>query len=225
LESQLSRMNCRYFDWFNSGDFGGNGTRVMLPGTGSFLEHAILPDREDERMCFRRDRKRDFLEMQAMASLLQEGRTSPAPFPSADRWLRKYRRRRPCRARRGPVRVSPSPSDLVFLPTRASSWNQISIGLPLVRRFSQIDGYRCLSLIRALAVVNCQSPWLIGIAIVLPSCNFVYQVCLSGMRRSRHWDERTRFGLCHIEPTAVLWSVVPFEPFGQPPCFGAGKAS
>ena len=27
----------------------------------------------------------------------------------------------------------------------------------LVRRFSQIDGYRCLSLIRALAVVNCQS--------------------------------------------------------------------
>ena len=27
----------------------------------------------------------------------------------------------------------------------------------LVRQFSQIDGYRCLSLIRALAVVNCQS--------------------------------------------------------------------
>ena len=27
----------------------------------------------------------------------------------------------------------------------------------LVRRFSQIDGYRCLSLIRALVVVNCQS--------------------------------------------------------------------
>jgi hypothetical protein len=26
------------FDWFNSGDFGGNGTRVMLPGTGSFFE-------------------------------------------------------------------------------------------------------------------------------------------------------------------------------------------
>ena len=29
--------------------------------------------------------------------------------------------------------------------------------VPLVRQFSQIDGYRCLSLIRALAVVNCQS--------------------------------------------------------------------
>jgi hypothetical protein len=27
----------------------------------------------------------------------------------------------------------------------------------LVARFNQIDGYRCLSLVRALAVVKCQS--------------------------------------------------------------------
>ena len=26
------------FDRFNSGDFGGNGMSVMLPGTGSFFE-------------------------------------------------------------------------------------------------------------------------------------------------------------------------------------------
>ena len=45
------------------------------------------------------------------------------------------------------------------------------------------------------------------------------------MRRSRHWDERIpNSELRHIEPTAVLWRVMPFEPFGQPPCFGGGKS-
>ena len=32
-------MNCQMFSTgFNSGDFGGNGRSVMLPGTGSFFE-------------------------------------------------------------------------------------------------------------------------------------------------------------------------------------------
>jgi hypothetical protein len=59
-------------------------------------------------------------------------------------------------------------------------------------RFSQIDGYRCLSLIRALAVVNCQ-PALAWLAFRSSSQAAIssMRVCLFGMRRSRHWDERT----------------------------------
>jgi hypothetical protein len=41
----------------------------------------------------------------------------------------------------------------------------------LVARFGQIDGYRCFSLMRASAVVNCQSAF--DISIVLPSRDFV----------------------------------------------------
>src|SRR5262249_11084465 len=61
----------------------------------------------------------------------------------------------------------------------------------LVARFSQIEGYRCLSLMRALGVVKCQFGlvWL-----ALRSCSQAaissMRVCLSGMRRSRHWDDR-----------------------------------
>src|SRR6516165_2560865 len=62
----------------------------------------------------------------------------------------------------------------------------------LVARFSQIEGYRCLSLMRALGVAKCQFAlvWL-----ALRSCSQAVissmRVCLSGMRRSRHWDDRT----------------------------------
>jgi hypothetical protein len=38
---------------------------------------------KNERMRSCRNRERNFLEMQGMASLLQEGMTSPAPFPLA----------------------------------------------------------------------------------------------------------------------------------------------
>src|SRR5665647_1002451 len=65
-------------------------------------------------------------------------------------------------------------------------------GIGLVARFSQIEGYRCLSLIRALGVVNCQ---LALVWLALRSCSQAaissMRVCLSGMRRSRHWDDRT----------------------------------
>ena len=62
----------------------------------------------------------------------------------------------------------------------------------LVAQFIQIDGYKCLSLIRASAVVNCQSAfaWLAFRSSSQTAISFM-RVCLSGMRRSRHWDERT----------------------------------
>jgi hypothetical protein len=33
-----------------------------------------------------------------------------------------------------------------------------------------------------------------------------------------------KLGFRHIEPTAVLWRVMPFETLGEPPCFGGGKS-
>src|SRR5947209_16034553 len=62
----------------------------------------------------------------------------------------------------------------------------------LVARFSQIDGYRYLSLIRASAEVNCQSAlaWLTFRSSSQAAISSM-RVCLSGIRRSRHWDERT----------------------------------
>src|SRR6266481_4835277 len=64
--------------------------------------------------------------------------------------------------------------------------------LVLVARFSQIEGYRCLSLMRAFGVVKCQLALVLW---ALRSCSQAaissMRVCLSGMRRSRHWDDRT----------------------------------
>ena len=40
------------------------------------------------------------------------------------------------------------------------------------------------------------------------------------MRRSRHWDDRTPVLTLKIEPAAVLWRVMLFEPLDQPPGFG-----
>src|ERR1700730_7289299 len=62
----------------------------------------------------------------------------------------------------------------------------------LVALLNQVAGYRCLSLMRAFLVVNCQSAlvWL-----ALRSCSQAaissMRICLLGMRRSRHWDVRT----------------------------------
>src|SRR5438552_11533126 len=89
----------------------------------------------------------------------------------------------------------------------------------LVACFSQIAGYRCLSLMRAFLVVNCQSAlvWL-----ALRSCSQAaissMRICLLGMRRLRHWDVRTPSSdSARIEPAAVFWSVVPFEALDQAP--------
>ena len=71
-------------------------------------------------------------------------------------------------------------------------WSAVTARADLVARFIQIDGYKCLSLIRASAVVNCQSAfaWLAFRSSSQTAISFM-RVCLSGMRRSRHWDERT----------------------------------
>ena len=65
----------------------------------------------------------------------------------------------------------------------------------------------------------------VGISIVLPSRDFVDEglfvrdAAIEALGR-----KDAEFGFRHIEPTAVLWRVVPFEPFDQPPCFGGGKS-
>ena len=85
-----------------------------------------------------------------------------------------------------------------------------------VARFSQIDGYRCLSLIRASAAVNCQSAlaWL-AFSIILPSCDFVDErLFIRDAAIEALGRKDAEFGFRHIEPTAVLWRVAPFEPFG-----------
>jgi hypothetical protein len=56
-------MNCQLFSTgFNSGDFGGNGTRVMLPGVGSFFE--TLTQRSDTELSQQIDEQRSFLASQ-----------------------------------------------------------------------------------------------------------------------------------------------------------------
>jgi len=95
----------------------------------------------------------------------------------------------------------------------------------LVARFNQIDGYRCLSLMRAPAVVNCQSAlaWLAFDP--PPRRRFLRQgfVCRdAAIEATGTKDAELR--LRHIEPTAMLWSVMPFETARPTACFGAGKA-
>src|SRR5450631_2348587 len=96
----------------------------------------------------------------------------------------------------------------------------------LVARFIQIEGYRCLSLMRALGVVKCQFAvaWL-----AFRSCSQAaissMMVCLSGIRRSRHWDDRTPssdsarssqlpcFGVCAIQSARpAAWLQRPERP-------------
>src|SRR5215471_20163035 len=64
------------------------------------------------------------------------------------------------------------------------------------------------------------------VAVVLPCIDFVSEDLLVGdaaiqtLRR-----EHAEFGFGHIEPTAVLGRVVPFEPLDEPARLGGGKAS
>src|SRR5208337_972572 len=72
-----------------------------------------------ERMCFRRDRKRDFLEMQGHGLAVARGQdeTGTFSFGRTDGSENIGRRRPLVARRRGPGSAfRPSPSDLVFLP-------------------------------------------------------------------------------------------------------------
>lgn len=85
FDSQLSRMNCQTFSTgFSSGHLGGSGMMLMLPGTASFPDMcqpawsisttAWAPGATASAISARcRD----------MVSVLQNGRTSPAPLPSS----------------------------------------------------------------------------------------------------------------------------------------------
>jgi hypothetical protein len=35
--------------------------------------------------------------------------------------------------------------------------------------------------------------------------------------------QNAEFGFSHVQPTAVFWRVVPFEPLNQPAGLGSGK--
>ena len=64
----------------------------------------------------------------------------------------------------------------------------------------------------------------VGIAVVFPGGDFldeglfIWNPAVEALRR-----QDTEFGLRQIKPTAMLWSVVPFEALDQPPGFEGGK--
>src|SRR3974377_608288 len=65
----------------------------------------------------------------------------------------------------------------------------------------------------------------VGISIILPSCYFadedlfVWDAAIEALGCK---DAELR--LRHIEPTAMLWRVMPFEPLDEPPCLCGGKS-
>src|SRR6266704_4012535 len=64
----------------------------------------------------------------------------------------------------------------------------------------------------------------VGIAVVLPGGDFIDEGLFIGDSAVETLGrQNAEFGLRQIEPTAVLWSVVPFEAFDQPPSFGGRK--
>src|ERR1700704_142536 len=76
--------------------------------------------------------------------------------------------------------------------------------------------------------IGCELPvgfGVMGIAVSLPCGDVVDEDLLVGdaaveaLRR-----ENGEFGFRHIEPTAVLWRVMPFEPLDEPSCFVRWKS-
>src|ERR1019366_6235836 len=57
----------------------------------------------------------------------------------------------------------------------------------------------------------------VGVAIILPSCDFVDQgLFIRDAAIEALGRKDSEFGLRHVEPTAVLWRVVPFETRSPP---------
>ena len=64
----------------------------------------------------------------------------------------------------------------------------------------------------------------IAVSVGLPSGGFVYEGLLVGNAASEALRrEDAEFGLGHIEPTAVLGRIVPFEAFDEPSGFDGWK--
>ncbi len=65
----------------------------------------------------------------------------------------------------------------------------------------------------------------VGITVVLPGGDFLDEGLLVGNPAVEALGRQdAEFGLRQIKPTAMLWSVVPFEALDQPPGFEGGKA-
>ena len=77
------------------------------------------------------------------------------------------------------------------------------------------------------SIWGCEVPiglGVVGIAVVLPSGDFLDEGLLIGNPAVEALGRQdAEFGLCQIKPTAMLWSVVPFEALDQPPGFGGRK--
>ena len=77
------------------------------------------------------------------------------------------------------------------------------------------------------SVGSCEVPvglCVVGIAVVLPRGNFVDQGLFVGDAAVEALGgQDAEFGFCQVEPTAVLWRVVPLEALDQPSGFGGGK--
>ena len=75
-------------------------------------------------------------------------------------------------------------------------------------------------MIRALGVVKC----FVGVAVVLPGGDFFDEGSFVGDPAVEALGRQdAEFGFREIEPTAVLWGVVPFEAFDQHPGFSGWK--
>jgi hypothetical protein len=64
----------------------------------------------------------------------------------------------------------------------------------------------------------------VGIAVVLPCGDFLNEGLFIGNPTVEALGrEDAEFGFCQIKPTAVLWSLVPFEALDQSPGLGGWK--
>jgi hypothetical protein len=85
FESQLSRMNCQTFSTgFSSGERGGSGRSVMLTGTTSDPARC-QPAWSSSRTAWASGATMALISARCacIASVSQNGMTSPAPLPSA----------------------------------------------------------------------------------------------------------------------------------------------
>jgi hypothetical protein len=64
----------------------------------------------------------------------------------------------------------------------------------------------------------------VGISVALPCGDFLDEGLFIGNPTVKALGRQdAEFGLCQIKPTAVLWSVVPFEALDQSPGLGGWK--
>jgi hypothetical protein len=64
----------------------------------------------------------------------------------------------------------------------------------------------------------------VGISVILPGGDFIDEGLFVGDAAVEALGrQEAELGLRQIEPTAVLWSVMPFEALDQPPGFGGRK--